>query len=119
VESSGEVRFEDGVRMGTLYDLAYQTVAVPISGFRVVWNMMAKDDKGNGEVDLELPDIDMPLRKVVAANKRKEEADYMVTMLTTYTIQCKRGMPPDVGEEFRSEGFERLDMKMEETKSLR
>jgi len=30
-ENKGEMRFEDGVRMGTLYDLGYQTVWQPIS----------------------------------------------------------------------------------------
>jgi hypothetical protein len=38
-EQRGELRFKDGVRMGTLYNLGYQTVIEPVSMFWISWPM--------------------------------------------------------------------------------
>lgn len=43
-ESKGEMQFEDGVRIGTLYDLGYQTVWQPISSFWISWDMFPDMD---------------------------------------------------------------------------
>ncbi len=37
--SEGEVDFPEGVRMGTLYDYAYKTVARPISSLVIEWDL--------------------------------------------------------------------------------
>jgi hypothetical protein len=91
----GEVEFPDGVRMATLYDFAYVTVAEPISSFLMMWSVRLEIDSENKTV----PSSD------------GESCD-VVTMRVNHTQQCNRGMPRDVGPEFRSEGFEELDIDL-------
>jgi hypothetical protein len=97
----GQVRFEDGVRMGVLYDYAYETVRRPISSFSMKWQIdPALDEKSrDGEPEYlgNLDDGD--------EGERKGSVDEVV-MTTHYTFQCCVGMDDDVKEEMRSEGYE-------------
>ncbi len=99
----GEVTFRDGVRMGTLYDLAQKTVAKPISSFEMKWQMFPPLD-GEPEDSGE----DTPLHEV--SKRARGEGPPKVTMRTNYTFQCSMGMRPDVGPEFVSKGYEELDI---------
>ena len=112
----GQITFEDGVRMGTLYDWAQKTVATPISAFQMKWNMAPPSE------DLE-PSFSMPADDPETPEdieKRKMgEGPPKVTMRTSYTMQCCIGMDPDVGREFVSEGFEDLKLSWGEKKDLR
>lgn len=90
---TGEVAFSDGVCMGTLYDYAYVSVAEPISSFAMEWHVPL--ETGSEEIGEDVGHVD---------EKRKD----VVTMAVRYTFQCTVGMPPDVGEEFRSAAFEEL-----------
>ncbi|KAE8444470.1 hypothetical protein EG329_000561 [Mollisiaceae sp. DMI_Dod_QoI] len=94
----GEVRFEEGVRMGALYDYAQKTVAKPISSFWVEWHMVPEEED----------DSDTPLRQEVEWKPSQK-----VTVHTSYTFQCVQGMRGDVGPEFRSEGYENLEITFE------
>jgi hypothetical protein len=93
---SGRVYFTDGVRMGTLYDYAYISVAQPISSFAVRWNVLLDEHSHAHQPGW------------VGAQEWKDA----VTMKVSHTAQCNRGMPPDVGNEFRSEAFEVLDVEL-------
>lgn len=116
-DSVGEVKFKEGVRMGALYDFAYKTAAEPISSFCMRWNMMTSPDLRTSED--EDSDSDMPLQILLNARDRKYTEEDMITIRTNHTVQCCIGMKPDVGEEFRSEGFEDLIVEMTEMRRLR
>ncbi|CZR52842.1 uncharacterized protein PAC_02719 [Phialocephala subalpina] len=93
----GELQFEDGVRMGTLYDYAQKTVSRPISSFWVEWNMFPKADDDENS--------DTPFQEDAAWKPSPK-----VTMHTRHTVQCRRGMAGDVGPEFKSEGYQDLEI---------
>jgi hypothetical protein len=95
----GRLQFEDGVRMGTLYDLAQKTVARPISLFRVQWNMVPAFEDGGGT----------PLQQEVAF-----EPSPKVTMHTEHISQCESDLPDDVGPGFRSEAYQELEIVFED-----
>jgi len=97
----GKVGFVDGVRMGTLYDYAMKTVATPISRFSVHWHMMPRV-RDEGESESEGADRGV-----------EDEEGKKVTMYTSYTFQCSIGMPSSLGPEFRSKGFQELDIAFE------
>jgi hypothetical protein len=97
----GQVRFEDGVRMGILYDYAYETVRHPISSFSMKWQIDATLDEKSQDAELEcLGNLD--------DEDEGEEKGWVdeVVMTTHYTFQCCRGMADDVKKEMRSEGYE-------------
>jgi hypothetical protein len=88
----GEIPFADGVRMGTLYDYVYKRISRPISSFWVEWKMFPS----------------------VSTDTSAEEVPWTpnpkVTMHIRWTRQCSGGRPPDLGEIFRSEGFQDLEV---------
>lgn len=91
----GKVEFSDGVRMGTLYDYAYKTVAMPISCFWIDWDMYS-----SGCTHMKEGEVFEMRRKV--------------TMYTDYTVQCKRPRIPRLGQELKSEGYEDLEIRFDE-----
>lgn len=94
-QSKGKVNFKDGVRMGTLYDYAQKTVSRPISSFWVEWKMFRPMND----------DSDTPLQKEAVWKPSPT-----VTMHTRHTVQCRKGMPSDIGPEFKSEGYQDLEI---------
>ncbi|KAF8850621.1 hypothetical protein BDZ45DRAFT_679679 [Acephala macrosclerotiorum] len=97
-QSKGEVKFKDGVRMGTLYDYAQKTVSRPISSFWVEWKMFPPIND----------DSDAPLQEEAAW-----QPSPTVTMHIRHTVQCMLGMPSDVKPEFKSEAYEDLYIAFE------
>jgi hypothetical protein len=104
----GQVRFEDEVRMGVLYDYAYETVRRPISSFSMKWQIDPALDEKSRDAELEclgnLEDED-----------EGEERGWMdeVVMTTHYTFQCSRGMDDDVKKEMRSEEYQDVGLVWE------
>jgi len=97
----GQVRFEDEVRMGVLYDYAYETVRRPISSFSMKWQIdPALDEKCRDGELVCLGNLDN--------EDEGEEKGWVdeVVMTTHSTSQCCRGMHDDVKKEMRSEGYE-------------
>lgn len=85
-ETNGTVGpFEDGIRMGTLYDLGIEVVRRHVSTFWILWDGV--EDGAGGE----------------RANR--------LTMFTQYSwfkFTPRPDTPPDVGDEFRSEAHQNL-----------
>jgi hypothetical protein len=101
--NKGEVRFEHGVRMGTLYDLGYQTLRQPISSFWISWQMfpdMDCQDFGWG-----CWDEDEELEHAVSS-----EAD-TITFTLSKTIQEDIPETYILGPEFRSLGYQTVDVE--------
>lgn len=94
-QKSGEVKFEEGVHMGTLYDYAQKTVSKPISSFWVEWKMFA------------------PVNDAAVQEEVAWKPSPTVTMHTRHTVQCIKSMPSDVGPEFKSEGYQDLEITFE------
>jgi hypothetical protein len=101
----GQVRFEDGVRMGALYDYAWKTVLRPISSFCMKWQIDPALDEESRDGELEgLGDLD---------DEDEEEEECVVDevlMTIHYTVQCRMGMVGNVKREMRSEEFENVGL---------
>ena len=102
-EINGKVRFEGGVRMGYLYDLGFEVVRKPpASSFWIRWDEAKEEEaasEGGGE------------RGECEEREGKEKA----TIFTEHSwFKCGPGMPPAVGDEFRSEAFEESAISMRE-----
>jgi hypothetical protein len=100
-ETNGRARFGDGIRMGHLYDFGFDVVRKYVSSFWIPWDgdegdMVSKEDGGRTERD------------------REEEK---LTMFAHHSyFKSGPGMPPDVGDEFRSEAYEELVISLREEK---
>jgi hypothetical protein len=104
----GQVTFKDGVRMGVLYDYAYETVRRPISSFSMKWQIDPVVDEKSRDGELEcLGNLDN--------EDEGEEKSWLdeVVMTTHYTSQCSRGMADDVKKEMRSEEYEDVGLMWE------
>ncbi len=114
-ENRGEVRFEDGVRMGTLYDLVYQILTERDSFFWISWPMFPDldcQDLGwvccNGEEDVDDEfGYDTPIQR---------ERITFTESYVEYDEDVVRNHVP--GSEFRSEGYGKLDIILEEARLL-
>ena len=82
-ESNGRARFEGGVKMGCLYDLAFEDVRKHVSSFWIRWKETRWDEVG-GE-------------------GKEEREQEKITMVTLY---YGPGMPRGIEEEFQSEAHE-------------
>jgi hypothetical protein len=119
-DSVGEKKFEEGVRMGVLYDKAYKTVVEPDTSFHLTWNMMeVPNSTTNGNEGInEVKAFDPSQIERNVVEKKEIEKD-VVTMSTSYTFQCLQNMEPNIGKEFRSQGFEDLVIEMGESRRIR
>lgn len=97
--------------MGTLYDYAQKNISRPISSFWVEWKMFSPvnyDDHVWSGADTKLHQ-----ERNLLARQKAWVSSPKVTMHVRRTIQCRMGMPPDLGKEFQSEGFENLVVALE------
>lgn len=108
VEQSGELHLQNGIRMGTLYDLAYQTVLEPVSSFWISWHMFPDLDcqdygwgccaeDGHGEFEVE-------------GDSRSER----ITFNVSWTEQEDDWPNYRLGLATRSLGYESLDLSFKE-----
>jgi hypothetical protein len=112
LEQRGELMFEDGVRMGTLYDLGYQAVLDSVTMFWISWPMF--------------PDIDcQDYGWVCCSEDEDDEFGYDVTSKGESVIfTVSRGKREDVEirripcSEFRSKGHEELDIALGKARLL-
>jgi hypothetical protein len=115
VEQRGELMFEDGVRMGTLYDLGYQTVVEPVSLFWISWPMFpdmecqdygwvcCDEDQGEDEDDVFGYDVAIKEEKITFTVSWEEE-----------NVKTRRVLGP----EFRSKGYEEVSIDLAKAKRL-
>ena len=89
-QCSGEKVFEDGVRMGTLWDLVEDGVKKPITKFGIKW---VGERRAGVVVDL---------------LGWTNETDGRVFVTLAWTMQCCCDMDNSLGEEFRSDGYEEV-----------
>jgi hypothetical protein len=100
-ECSGERVFDDGVRMGTLWDLVQDQVVKPISRFGIKWVSENRYEDGVGRLNWE---------------EKTNETDSRVITILEWTMQCCVDEEDDFGEEFRSEGYEEVKIDFGEEK---
>lgn len=102
-ECNGEANFEEGVRMGVLYDLAQNETRRPITKVGVRW------------VPEDIPGSSNALETNLELCKEKSR----VIMTIGFTAQCARGMPDSLGPQFKSLGDEEIDVKWGERRRMR
>lgn len=101
-ECIGESYFEDGVRMGSLYDLAQGEAQWPITRVGVSWV--------RGEAQSELSG----LARNLGLGKEKDK----VLVNINWTMQCCSGGSDHLGPEFESLGYEGVNIKWGQQKDI-
>ena len=107
-KGTGQVYFKDGIRIGTLYDLAQREVARPHSGFGIKGHSL-DGSEGGGDVS--------GLARLW--NYLFGKSNHKVTMTVAWTVQCCVGRPGALGPEFKSHGYEDLKIRFESKKFAR
>jgi hypothetical protein len=95
-ECCGESHFKDGVRMGTLYDMAQDHVKRPITRVGVKWVI----EENSGFLSV--------LSNSLGLGKEK----CRVVMTINHTVQCCDDVPDQLGPEFKSLGYEEVKVEM-------
>ena len=101
-ECRGQTHFKYGIRMGALYDLAQEQTNIPITGVGFKWE---RDDTFG---------LLSGLANAVGFGKE----GHRVVMTVNHTVQCCFGGPDRLGPEFKSMGYERVEIKWGEEKAL-
>jgi len=104
VEQRGELRFEDGVRMGTLYDLAFQTVFEPLSSFWISWHMFP---------DMDCQDFGWGcLSEDDESETEGDSRSERITFNVSWTEDGDEWLTDRLGSAWRSLGHENLDLAL-------
>ena len=100
-QRSGCLQLQDGLRMGLLYDLVQETIGEPISRFMMQWGMFQETKYEGGDVGHESVEQQDP----------KRERGSNITLVLHHVSQCCVDMPNELGPEFESEGFEKVEIE--------
>lgn len=99
-ETNGRVRFEQGVRMGTLYDHVFATLRKYASSFWLEWD----------EFKVSIEDEDAGDRHSL----QEDEEEHLTVFTHNSWFKLGDLAPPQVGEEFRSAAYEELKIDTRE-----
>ena len=105
-ELKGTVGVQDGVRMGSLYDFGFDSVRKHVSTFWIQWNEATTE---GGEREIQGNEA------TSQGDERDERDEEKLKIFTEHSwFKCGPRHPPDIGDEFRSEGYEQLVMSWRE-----
>ena len=100
-ERSGEKYFENGLRMGPLWDLVASEIARPISTFGIKW------------IGEKAPGAAIGL---LGWRSENDDGSGKAVITLGWTVQCCCDIKGDLGKEFMSDGFEKLKITFGEEK---
>jgi hypothetical protein len=112
----GEVAFENGLRMGSLYDLTHRAMVEPICVFWMDWNIFLPAGTQEHLDWSGLPggtsENDTPPQTLGKA--ASEDPSDKVTLNLILTEQCSLDMDSSLGPEFKSHGYEEIEVRFTE-----
>jgi hypothetical protein len=118
-EINGVKRFEDGIRMGTIYDLGMDACWVYVGSFWLQWDVPAEKERNEG-ADLEAGggriESENEEQKKEMENEEKSVDEETLTVFTerSWFKRSPDYGPPEVGEEFRSKEYKEVGITLRE-----